>query len=839
MRTRSGYLAILLLLLAALAIYSPASANVLVNGDFEKSSGSQVPGWQVKGKVEARKTGGKAWQRFQARFNSGDQTEVQVFFEVKQGSTGSLWIDNFKPSGGLTVANPSFEEAGADGKLAGWSVAEATTSLDTAMKSDGSRSLKISHKNEAVPTTSVMQRLTVEPNKQYRIDMDIALSDDFGGEGRMLIFSAAGSYSMQENLEELMVSELTAMRDRCGEAMLEILPAQGEPVSLQQMVKTTPNQNLSLSLDVQRRGFAGSVKITASDTGTGAVLKSVTLDAKRDQWETVALPLVSKSGKVSLSIVADGSGKVRLDNVDLGLPQVMPDLQKVNWLPSTENYKLPAKLGATVEGLPDGALSGAMELVTKDLAKLGVEFGVGSGVTVKVGPKYVVKGKGSESYMMGIDRKGIRISAGTQSGAFYGLMTLLQLISSQDGQAYATACEVTDYPDFPVRGMMYADAEQIARWKCNLLFYSSGYPDTPKDRADLGATIAEATEFNLKLAPFMLGLHGGYYVEGKNPNLAVGIWQKDEPITLSGTSDTPLKNPWVIRTGLTDVTLKSADGSTIYEIGKDYTVIDGDMHYNYDQASPKPFAVARTAASRIPDGASVLASYDYVSHYRDAMPGRKETHIPYCFEEPQVKQLMTDYVKTLVSEFKLEYINVAHDLEEFGPAFHMIATDSRTIKAGKTPVGELVGSVNLCASAAKQGSEKVESVLWAGNVNPFSKEAAPGISKDLIVNVWGYDAMFPNGPGKEAIEFWTKYDHQTMGLAWYNLRNVRGWAQIIDKARKKGYPCIGLVGSAWADLPYEISSGGLMETARVSWRVPRKGEKGWVEVPEMADLGSR
>ena len=35
-------------------------------------------------------------------------------------------------------------------------------------------------------------------------------------------------------------------------------------------------------------------------------------------------------------------------------------------------------------------------------------------------------------------------------------------------------------------------SEQTARWKCNLLFYSSGYPDTPKDRASLGATIAEA-----------------------------------------------------------------------------------------------------------------------------------------------------------------------------------------------------------------------------------------------------------------------------------------------------------------------------------------------------------
>ncbi len=838
MQNKLTSILLLLILTASPVLSSPGTSNLLVNGDFESSNSSRIAGWQVKGKVELRRTGGKTWQHFQARFNAGKESLVQVVFEVKQGSTGTLWLDNFRPSGGISLVNPSLEDVGSDGKPTGWSISDSTASLDTTMKNDGQRSLKITHKNEAVPSTYLIQKFAVEPGKQYSLDMDVAVSEDFGGEARMLIFNSTAAFSMQENLEELLVSELVAMRDRCGSALAELFPAAGIPVSLDQQITTTPNRNLSLTMDIQRQGFAGTVKITASDTKSGDVLKSVTLDSKKDQWENVSLPLVSQSGKVSVNILAEGTGRVRLDNVEVSSPRVMPDLQYVRWLQSSENYRLPTKLGVKVEGAAGTVINGAIELLSKDLGKLGVSVENDSsrpGISIKIGSQYAVKGKGPESYRLTVNRKGVSVSSGTQSGAFYGVMTLLQLIASQDGKAYVAACEVTDYPDFPIRAMMYADAEQSARWKSNMLFYSTGYPDTPAERADLAKVISKSNRLNLKLVPFMMGLSAGYYVESKNPNLAVGIWQKDEQITLSGTSPTSLKYPWVIRTGLTDIVLKSSDGAITYEAGKDYTIIDGDMHYNYDQPNPRLFTVSRTTESRIPDGGAVLASYDYVSHFRESS-GRKEVHIPYCFEEPQVKELMAAFCRNIVAEFKLEYINVAHDLEEFPPAAAMIATDSRTINAGKNPIDHLVESLNFVNAASKQGNAKTHIVMWAGTVNDFSKQAVDRLSKDMIVNVWGYDASFPIGPGKESIEFWMKHGFQTMGLAWHNLRNVRSWAQIISKARKKGYPCLGLVGSAWPDLSYDISSGGLMETARVSWRVPRKGDKGYVQVPEMVNI---
>ena len=75
--------------------------------------------------------------------------------------------------------------------------------------------------------------------------------------------------------------------------------------------------------------------------------------------------------------------------------------------------------------------------------------------------------------------------------------------------------------------------------------------------------------------------------------------------------------------------------------------------------------------------------------------------------------------------------------------------------------------------------------------------------------------------------YWTKLGFETSVMSWENLRNVRGWARVVAEARRKGYPCIGMIGSNWAK-----RDGGFQETAIVSWRIPREGEPGFVSLPE-------
>jgi hypothetical protein len=317
----------------------------------------------------------------------------------------------------------------------------------------------------------------------------------------------------------------------------------------------------------------------------------------------------------------------------------------------------------------------------------------------------------------------------------------------------------------------------------------------------------------------------GYYVEGKNPNSAAAIWQKDERITLNGTAPSLLKNKFVVRTGLTDVQLTSLDKKIHYKLGKDYEVINGDIALPYNAATSKPFAVVRTPDSSIADGQTVLAGYDYVSHYR-ASTNRTDPHIPYCPVEPGAQKIMGDYLKKLARAIPSQYILVVNDLEEFGPVDAQLATDSRVIKSGKTPIQLLANEMVFLNKEAKEGDPHVKLMMWTGQVNEYTKIAGPQIPKDVMMNIWGYDANWPVAYGRQAVKYWSKLGHETTVMPWNNLHNVRGWAQVVAEARALGYPCLGIIGSCWPDQPH--GDAGMEETARVSWKIPQLGESGYV-----------
>jgi hypothetical protein len=50
---------------------------------------------------------------------------------------------------------------------------------------------------------------------------------------------------------------------------------------------------------------------------------------------------------------------------------------------------------------------------------------------------------------------------------------------------------------------------------------------------------------------------------------------------------------------------------------------------------------------------------------------------------------------------------------------------------------------------------------------------------------------------------------------------------VVAEARRKGYPCLGMLASLW-----NKRAGGFQETAIVSWKIPKKGEKGFVALPK-------
>ena len=59
---------------------------------------------------------------------------------------------------------------------------------------------------------------------------------------------------------------------------------------------------------------------------------------------------------------------------------------------------------------------------------------------------------GNEAYRIEIDKKGVRLSANTETGIFYGLQTLLQLLNNSDNKTLP-ALTINDSPRFPYRGL--------------------------------------------------------------------------------------------------------------------------------------------------------------------------------------------------------------------------------------------------------------------------------------------------------------------------------------------------------------------------------------------------
>ena len=71
------------------------------------------------------------------------------------------------------------------------------------------------------------------------------------------------------------------------------------------------------------------------------------------------------------------------------------------------------------------------------------------GLVINVGP---AKAKHSQGYTLTITPRGIFISAGTSAGVFYGGLTLIQILQQSGPQL--PLLHITDWPDFPNRGVM-------------------------------------------------------------------------------------------------------------------------------------------------------------------------------------------------------------------------------------------------------------------------------------------------------------------------------------------------------------------------------------------------
>ncbi len=132
---------------------------------------------------------------------------------------------------------------------------------------------------------------------------------------------------------------------------------------------------------------------------------------------------------------ADAS--VKLDKVCLFLPENATDKDKIKFIQSQlAKYLKAHKVAAVAQGT-----AGAFPM----------KFELGS-IVLPAEAKEPWQRK--EAYTLSVSAKGARIKAEDEKGLYYGLQTLMQLIIHRQNQTSIAACQITDWPDYEVRGFM-------------------------------------------------------------------------------------------------------------------------------------------------------------------------------------------------------------------------------------------------------------------------------------------------------------------------------------------------------------------------------------------------
>lgn len=322
------------------------------------------------------------------------------------------------------------------------------------------------------------------------------------------------------------------------------------------------------------------------------------------------------------------------------------------------------------------------------------------------------------------------------------------------------------------------------------------------------------TDYALRVWAHPKDLRGSAYIEvyGINPNVAEGTRQQDEKITLHGQQPTPLVHANVIRTPSTDIVLTNERKSVPYEEARDYVVIAGEMKYVF-RSDAEPFKVQRTVNSRIPDGATVLASYDWVSRVDSG-------NCPYCPSEPQTYEIMIPAIQNTIKYLQPKYLHVGHD----EPA--VINKCSRCLKRNMSEAELIAEDLHRLNSAAHEVDPEVVLMMWEDAVNPYRARQRFGgekeqnlnlLPKDIIQCVWLYGSGEPLSIGRSSLEVFDKYGFATTGSPWHDEQCSRNWAIVAGEARRhQGLDCRGLLYTSCSNRWEALET-----LADVTWQAPR------------------
>ncbi len=818
----------LLLLLSSI----PAQAKDVFREDWE-SGASPLANWKIETKSADVKlaVNGGVWQTYHVTFNSGPFSKAAIYLGAYATPSGRCWFDNLVPQG-FTLRNPSFEELDSSGMPAGWGADSPGKWVHLSDKaSDGKHSIMFFDQAYAAEMIRVTQIVDVKPNTDYSYSFDFYMEGDFYGGIRCSVIAADAPqyYLMGYMVED--IDQVIADRSSAGMKQCRMDLSDGS-ASISRSITVPTNTVMEARASCRKKALVGDLALVVADKATGKELARVQAADGIEGWQPISARFVAPKSAVTVRIEAKGKGNALVDGIEISTPNILPPVQNAKWGKAADGFVMPGTLTYSVTGNKTRIIDTALGMLGKDLSKVGVrlaEMTVSAGkpaLTIAIGKTpNAPRNKGDESYFLGVYKHGINIQAETAQGAFYGLITLTQLIyAPAQGKPSLVACKITDWPDLPWRGMFQSnDPEFMARRKFN----HAEHPDMTR--------FAEFEKYNIIAIPHENITHFPYKLASfptilQDPNYAEGIGQVDK-LVLPGEKPVELSGKNIMRTKLTDIAVTSEDGALTYKEGRDYRVIPGETLLADNclfKQDVKPYAIARIPGGGIADGQTVLATYEHA--------GLNSSELCLAEEEPQ--KAVAERCREMVAKNNLAILG-AHDSE----APEGIGKGPRCKATGLTPAQLWARYYERVDKAVKTANPKARLLIWTDDLLPWQHaprtklaDAAPLVPKDAILGNWYY------GPGGtvqtdvKSARLWSKIGRDFTFYGWYDSYNIRCTAAVALWARKQGMPCLGT--SNWSYPPGTGQSGWLGfldEVATCAWRGPRKGEPGYIDVDaEMA-----
>jgi hypothetical protein len=249
---------------------------------------------------------------------------------------------------------------------------------------------------------------------------------------------------------------------------------------------------------------------------------------------------------------------------------------------------------------------------------------------------------------------------------------------------------------------------------------------------------------------------------GRNGKLWIDDWSIEEMGPMN-----------VLRRPGTPVTVKSEDGSVIYEEGHDYQRIEDPNYSPYRVDRPAP-TIKLLPGSRIKDGQRLRASWYHSQKIHDSQ-------ITVCMGEPEVYEIF-DHEAALLARY-LQPKKALLNMDEVRMGGTCEACRGRDM-------AQLLGEcITREVEALKRHNPGIQVYIWSDMLDP--NHNAHGnyylvdgdfmgswkyVPKDLIIAVWG------GPPRPKSVQFFAEQGFSMLIACYYdadNLDNVKGWIEAV------------------------------------------------------------